>query len=472
MKKINIVIMLGLVFLSPVIVNAKKCNVDGIGQEKKAYKTINESLSDSCQFIVLKPGKYIENIIIKDGVKISGVKNETIIEGSVQMDGLSGLKNVNIRNSKTKNAKGKTIGLKVNNNAKAVVHGIRVSVSNTGIETSKNSDLTIVNSVIVDNKKGFYIKRGTTIDIRNNEVINNKEEGIDVRAKIDGQISGNKITNNGESGIEIVMGGSNMKINNNIIRENHASGIALQFYRDNSELGNFLIAGNEIIKNNKYGLACKRPSGGKTPRQYWAKSTKFEYNKVGENKKGLIYDGCKFKNQKKWEVNKTKEDQKKLNEVLTEVKRDNKTMSEKEIVRVVNNRARDNDKSNQEDEWRQQAIDSKKKKEIDKIVDETEWNYNEIKEENEEVLEDTAVVVEFFLGPNKKVLKKLESNLEKHRHAMESSKEIAEELKTWYIKVGALRQIEKIEQHRELQEMYDKYNNKFGIWPWIKGLFQ
>ena len=372
---------------------------------------------------------------------------------------------------KTTNSNGRTIGVKVENDAKAVLYGVEIFGANIGIETSKNSELTIVESKIINNKKGFYIRYGTTIDIRNNEVMNNKEEGVDVRAGINGKISGNKITNNGESGIEIVMGGSNIKINNNIIRENHASGIALQFYKDNPELGDFLIAGNELIGNDNQGLTCKRPSGGKTPRQYWAKSTKFEYNKVKNNKKGMVHSGCKFHGPKEWEINKSKDGQEKLNKALAAMTKTHKGTSEKEMVAIINQRMRGSDRLNQEEGWRQQEIDSGKKGKIDKIVDDVEWHYNEVKKENEKLLEDTSKIKEFFLGPRKKVLEDLKGDLNKHNSAVESSRTIANEIKIEYIKIDALQQVERIEQYKELQEMYDQYSDKFGIWTWIKGLF-
>ncbi len=470
MKKIKIIGIIGLLILSPFLVLAKTCNVNNIDQEKKAYKTINEALTAGCNNIILEAGEYIEDVNI-DNTRISSVNKQSTIKGVVKMNGVSGLKDVSIGDPITKDSNGRTIGIKIENDAKAVIYGVEVFGADIGIETSENSSLTIMDSKIKGNNKGFYIRYGTTIDIRNNEVVDNDEEGVDVRAGINGKISGNKITNNGESGIEIVMGGSHMKINNNIIRENHASGIALQFYKDNPELGDFLIAGNELIGNDNQGLTCKRPSGGKTPRQYWAKSTKFEYNKVKNNKKGIVHSGCKFHGSKKWEIYRTKEAQEKLNETLEEIKATYKKMSEKEMVAIVNERMGDDDKLNQEDGWWQQEIDSKKKKEIDKIVDEVEWNYNEVKEKNKKLLESTSKIKEFFLGPHKQVLEDLKGDLDSHNFAVKKTKKIVNKMEIEYIKVDALQQIEKIEQRKELQEMYNQYSSKFGIWPWIKGLF-
>lgn len=470
MKKVSIVIAMGVLYLSSSIVSAKTCYIDNTGQEKNSYKTINESLSNNCQSIILKSGEYVEDIRLEEGARISS-NSKTIIKGTVRMSGSSGLKGVSIGDPMAKDSNGRSIGIKIENNAKAIIYGVEVFGADIGIETSESSSLTIMDSKIRGNNKGFYIRYGTAIDIRNNEVIDNNEEGIDVRAGITGKISGNKITSNGESGIEIVMGGSNMKISNNIIRDNHASGIALQFYKDNSELGDFLIAGNELIGNDNYGLACKRPSGGRTPRQYWAKSTRFEYNRVRGNKKGIIHSGCKFHGSKKWEVYRTKEAQEKLNQTLTEIKATYKTMPEKEMVAIVNERMGDDNKLNQEDGWWQQEIDTKKKKEVDKIVDEVEWNYNEVKEKNEKLLASTSEIKEFFLGPHKQVLEDLKGDLDSHNFAVKKTKKIVNKMEIEYIKIDALQQIDKIEQRKELQEMYDQYNNKFGIWPWIKGLF-
>lgn len=471
MRKINIVVLGILFFLNPFFLLAKNCYVDSTGQENGSYKTINEALNSNCQSVNIGIGEYVEDVVVNNGVKLTGSGNKTVIQGFIKMNGASGLKDLRVIAPSALTPEGRTVGIKVVEGAKVVIYGVEVFGAGIGIESSDNSELTVIESVTVNNEKGFYIKYGTIVDIRNSEVINNSEEGIDIRANVQGKISGNKIANNGESGIEVVLGGSKIKISNNVILYNDASGIALQFYKDNGELGDFLIAGNELVGNDDYGISCKRPSGGKTVRQYWAKSIKFERNKIEGNKDGQFHSGCKFHGSKKWEATRTKEAQKELNKVLEEIKATYKKMSEKEMVVIVNERMGSDSELDQEKGWWQEEIDGKKRKEIDKIVDDVEWNYNEIKDKNAKLLENTSKIKEFFLGPHKKVLEDLKGDLDSHSFAIKKTKKIVNKIEIEYIKADALQQVEKIEKRKELQEMYDEYSGKFGIWPWVRNLF-
>ena len=457
--------------LSPFFVFAKNCQVDKTDTKNNVYKTIADALKDGCNAILVNPGEYVEDITIGDGVKITGAKKKTIIKGVVKINGTVGLKNVHVDEPKIPDSNGRTIGIKVMEGAKAFLYEIEVSNADIGIETSEGSKLTVVDSKINNNKKGFYIRYGTDIDLRNNEVTNNTEEAIDIRAHIHGGISGNTIVNNGESGIEVVMGESKMKINNNIIKNNHASGIALQFYKDNNGLGDFFIAGNELSENDSYGIDCKRPSGGKTEKQYWAKSSNFGYNKIRGNKKGLIGGGCKFHGPKKWEVSRTKEAQKKLIKVLDKMKNDYKNMPEKEMVKIINQKMSSDEQLEQEGGWWQQEVDAKKKREIDKIVDEIEWEYKETVEKNKNLLESTSKIREFFLGPHKQVLEDIKGDLDKYNFNVKKAQKKIDKIELAYIKVDAVKQVEKINKHKELEELYNQYKNKFGIWPWIKSFF-
>ncbi len=464
-------ILVVLFLLSPFFVLAKSCLVDKSETQSDVYKTINKSLEDGCNFITVAPGEYAEDINIKDGVKISGINKEVVIEGTVTMNGESGLKGVHIDNPRTQDSNGRTIGVKIEKGAKAILYNIEVSNADIGVESSEGSQLTVMDSKMYKNNKAFYIRRGTTVDIRNNEVVDNDEEGIDVRAKINGSINGNKIIRNGEGGIEIVMGESKMKIVNNIINDNHASGIALQFYKDNSGLGDFLIGGNELMRNGNQGITCKRPSGGKTVKQYWAKSTKFEYNRIWNNKRGIIHSGCKFNGPKKWKASRTKKVQEQLMTKLEKLKTLHREMSDKDLSKIINKQIGNKFSSEDKDDWQQQKIDGERKKKIDKIVDAYLWDYDNNVEKEKNIIEKSSKIREFFLGPNTKILKRLKNNLDKYNSDMETLQEIIHEIRTGYILDDASKQIEEFKRLNELQKVYNQYQERFGIWTWVKSLF-
>ena len=94
-----------------------------------------------------------------------------------------------------------------------------------------NGKLTIQNSKIKNGDgKGVYVQKGNRIKLIGNEIYENDEEGLDLRAEISGIISGNYIHNNREGGIEVIVGDADLEISNNTIKGNKASAIAAQFY--------------------------------------------------------------------------------------------------------------------------------------------------------------------------------------------------------------------------------------------------
>ncbi len=469
-KQVVLALILGAFLLSPFFVIAKSCYVDksssdGDGSKDKPYETIIKSLDEGCTKIKVKKGKYKGVIILGKGVELEGSGDDTVILGHIKMKDESSLKNVFVNGE----------NVEVLKDAKANISNVRIEDAHIGIKTIGSGKLTVRNCKIKHNGKGLYLQYGKKIDLQNSIISNNEEEGVDIRANVDGIISGNVIESNREGGIEVVVGESELKIANNSIRHNKASGIAVQFYKENSGFGDVSIKGNKLIGNGNYGVDCKRPSGGHTKSRYWSKSIDFGYNSISGNGKGSLSAQCKFKNDEIDEATLTKkeiEEKKKKEEEMERIKKEKKEKLEQEEA----------EKQRIEKEKRQREEEAKIKEEKiradlwkkDKIVQEfsEETKKCHLSENDLKILKKRGRLKIFFVGPDEEMIKRYE----------EREKKCAEVISKIENKIG---EIETDEVKKDLEDNYlhklqqqigvitaekESYKNKFGLWKWINGL--
>lgn len=304
MKKIS---FLGLCFilagltLSPVkadsydiFVNQASSSETQDGSQENPYKTIaaaitaaKEKPSDQ-RHIFISNGTYMENLILDSSVSLTGESNtSTIINGigsskTIEIDKTSSLSRLHIINGHegvyiSPGAGAEITSCKIENAQKIGIAIIKSSTSNSEKVTVSNSDISSGDG------KGFYINK-RKVEIVNNNISNNEEEGIDIRAGVKGSIKKNTISKNGESGIELIVGSSSLKITSNKIKGNSANGIANQFYKESKGSGKITLTKNRIQSNDDYGVQCTAPSGGKSPKNYWTKSIDLARNIFSKNK--------------------------------------------------------------------------------------------------------------------------------------------------------------------------------------------
>lgn len=314
MKKINLLtLLIALFLLSFANVNAESYDVyvndnnDGVedGSKDNPYNTISEAIedvSDNSKYrrrIYVSKGTYKEKIVLEDYVKIYGRnKDDVIIEGDkddtyvIKMKDNTLLKNVTIYKGRT--------GILVDENSRASIKKVRVkNAKNIGIEiekskTKKSEKVTISDSKVYKSSgKGLYIRKGI-VEIEDSEVYDNDEEGIDLRSGVEGFISDNKIYDNGEGGIELVINDSDLKIKDNTIEDNSASGISVQYYKRKTRDGNIVIKRNDMSTNDQYGIECGKPSGGHVNSSYWSENVNIFENVTTKNLLGEYYKYCYF----------------------------------------------------------------------------------------------------------------------------------------------------------------------------------
>ena len=283
-----------------------KDNKTGVedGSVDHPYDTITEGIAAALtndtedRKVYAASGEYKEQIIVGKYVKLYGKnKNRTIINGgnnkyAVKMKDHSAIKDVRVYKGKT--------GILIDENAKVKIKNCKIrSSKKIGIEILESNRNDSEKATVEDSKiyksdgKGLYVKKGK-VELIDNKICDNDEEGIDLRAKVRGKIKNNEIYDNGESGIEVIVGKADLKISRNEIKNNRASAISTQFYPEDGVTGDIKIEENGLARSGKYGIDCGNPSGGHYGLNYWNDSIFLIKNTYFGNKLGNHNAICKF----------------------------------------------------------------------------------------------------------------------------------------------------------------------------------
>ena len=299
------------------------------GSEKHPYKNINEAFEAarkkiSLPVIHLKNGEYSGNIEIPENMKIYGesregvilknseplskilMKKNSFLSGLTILGGTVGIlaedqtviENCSVLSENTGIlAKGQTVikDCSVSGGIIGILAEGQAAIENCsvkefkkiGIDASSNEfEIVVKNSEISNSEgKGMYVQRSRKMFLINNDVHDNKEEGLDLRQVVSGEINGNKIYNNGESGIESVVSGSYFLISENEIWGNGSNGITFQYYDDEKKDAEIIVKKNKISAGDSEHLAISvaNPSGEKNkPENFWRNSIKIYSDNILE----------------------------------------------------------------------------------------------------------------------------------------------------------------------------------------------
>jgi parallel beta-helix repeat protein len=450
--------------VSPVFVMAKNiCYVDkdvkddGKGSKDEPYKKITKALDKGCKEIIVNKGTYKDSITMGKGVKIKGKSRDgVIITGKIIMKDDTSLKNLTVSE----------IGIDVDTGADAKIEDAKIKNAHIGIETLGNGTLTVEDTSFSGNRKAMYLQRGKNVKIIGCKVYDNSEEGIDIRANVDGIISGNEIHNNGESGIEVILGKSDLKIENNSIKKNHASGIATQFYKDANKLGGVKIRNNIISGNKSFGINCKTPSGGKPGANYWSASVNMSSNKMYDNREGNFSPMCAFGDEKMSDATKTKEE--KEAEILQKKEEERQKQEEKK---------QEEERQKQEEELQKQ-LEQKKQEEklqqqkqilidIQDVFDSMNNLENNIEIQKQKVQNRSDFLI-MLIGPDRQILDDVIQHVEQYNQAITKIEEKQIDLVDDVQKQDINQEIMQLQQQREQTlNFVQNYEDKFSIYKWI-----
>ncbi len=258
-------------------------NVGAEGPVKDLEKAIKSGKKQ-----ILFAGKENEDLTIKANIAVTGTSpDKALIYGDIKMENGSSLSNVTVAGKKT---------------VITIAKGASVTLSNVTVRGGSESGifapegggtLTIKNSRILKNRKGFYILPGKNLNISGNVVSGNDEEGLDVRAGTSGSIVGNQFVNNGEGGAEIIVGSARLTISRNTFSGNKSSGLALQAYSGIGKApGNVQVSNNTFSNNGNFGLVCSSPSKGGAGGAFFQRVIRLIDNTFQGNKAGNIDPVC------------------------------------------------------------------------------------------------------------------------------------------------------------------------------------
>ncbi|MFA5777773.1 MAG: right-handed parallel beta-helix repeat-containing protein [Parcubacteria group bacterium] len=408
------------------------------GTKSEPFNTISEAIeaSGSDDKIFIKKGDYDEKITIGKGRGLYGESESKVsLSGGIEMKDDSSINNLTVE--------GGYAAVSIDSDASAEINSCTIKkFGKIGIDALPGSGRVVVknSSIYGGDGKGMYIELGRKIEISGNDIYSNGEEGIDVRAKVSGFIKNNSLHNNGESGIEIIIGSSDVLISGNNIKKNGASGIAAQFYQETKKTGELNIKSNTIIKNEKYGLDCALPSGGKPDSSYWSDSINLVENNLEDNGIKSINDFCNIIDA----VDEVEEDvANKTNENDSEPKKE-ETLTDEEV---------------EEDEaiWEnaetvseyQDTMETKVNEQIDKI--------NAI-----------SKIKLFFFGVDHESLDFIRNEIEISKGQLNTLKNDLSQVKNEETKNGIQTLIEKIEnKSNDLENFVKEKENRTGMGGWL-----
>ncbi len=226
------------------------------------YPTIQAAIdnSNSGECVGIRPGVYHEALCISEncfnGLTIVGKNCEnTVITGNEIIDTdtilLSNLSLVTIAN------------LKITGSGQGYNES-RVQYNNYGIKCSNSDDILIEHCIIEGNGNGINCDSAAKITIRDNEIINNLDDGIDGNGEF--YIYNNNISNNGYGfpsditngdGIEIMRSSRSSEIVNNIISYNAVDGVWDETIDDHLIMDNYIHHNGQSGIHLEEGRDCK-----------------------------------------------------------------------------------------------------------------------------------------------------------------------------------------------------------------------
>ncbi|MEA2007153.1 MAG: right-handed parallel beta-helix repeat-containing protein [Patescibacteria group bacterium] len=278
------------------------------GTSANPYNTISEGISaallndEDGREVYVANGEYQEQVHVEEDVELFGEdRSNTIIIGrdrddddfsyAVKMEHGTKIEDFTVKYGNT--------GILVEEDSRATIEHCKIkSFDKIGVEVlsadRNNKKIFTMEDckIYKGDGKAMYIRK-RKIDIRDNKIYDNEEEGIDLRSKVKGKIYDNEIYDNGESGIEFEMRKTKLKIKGNKIKSNDSSAITAQ-YRGKNEGGEVLIEDNKLKKNDEFALSCNNPQGGVPPVYYFSSSITMLENALSKNDSGSYAPMCQF----------------------------------------------------------------------------------------------------------------------------------------------------------------------------------
>jgi parallel beta-helix repeat protein len=242
------------------------------GTKEHPYNKIQDAIDIAYvgYTVFVKEGTYNENIVIHKTIKLDGEnRTNTIINGNGTGHVIEiSAPNVRVSGFTVQNS-GK---LEFDAGIKTLTLDSYVDINNNIVRNNQigiflnyafeNSKATVENNIIMENKQGIYSHWSNNNLIKNNEIYDNEDHGIECIRSFYPRIVGNSIKNNGKYGIYLRGSSNEGMIKNNEIEEN-LGGIIIVDSNKNK------INKNNLI-NNDYQAYFMNSFFNKWRRNYWS----------------------------------------------------------------------------------------------------------------------------------------------------------------------------------------------------------
>ncbi|MBD3238798.1 MAG: hypothetical protein GF332_04135 [Candidatus Moranbacteria bacterium] len=403
----------------------KQAKSDGDGSQEKPFNSISKAIKYAQDQkiepeIFIRKGDYSESIVLPREFELYGQdQNGVVISGSVVLEHDTQIQDLTVQSAL------KTITIKSDADA-TIINCTIQNFSHIGINAQAgDGKLEVKESKIINGRgKGLYIQRGKDINLSNNLVHSNQEEGIDIRSNVNGKIQNNVIKDNRESGIELIVGSADLRITGNDIEDNGSSGIAAQFYEDFDKKGDVLVANNLIVENHKYGFDCNRPHGGSAGSGYWDDSIELRDNEFKKNKQKSINNYCNL-------IQAVDEDEQKDNTIVEVDSQDKQTQADQnqesdqanqgQAIDSDQKHENENDQAKMEQKINQGRIEeSKKIKQVKSILNKADQINQEINNQNRLLIEQPKFN-QFFLGQDLDKIKIVKKHIKTNQALLEQT---------------------------------------------------
>jgi len=169
---------------------------------------------------------------------------------------------------------GSETGIDLSQRTNVTIQNMKIKTFDNALYISSSNHVTISTTTIADNSAAIWLSDSSNNSIQGNNITTNVLEGIYLLSSSDNSISGNNITANTFDGIYLFSSSNNSISENNII--NNGWGVTFYYSSDNKIFhNNFINNTNQVEINESYNSTWDNgyPSGG----NYWNNYTGVDY---------------------------------------------------------------------------------------------------------------------------------------------------------------------------------------------------
>ncbi len=230
------------------------------GSSSHPFEKIQDGIDkakDDGKDVYVRKGDYEENLKLWKGVELYGKDRDKVkIKADDDDDPVIKMyDNTEIHHLTLKDGQ---YGVKVDGGAKAYINDCKIidndddGIYAESADTRNDEKLEVYNSFIAYNGwDGIYTEM-RKFSIKDNEIFDNKRDGVEFKKGSEGVFEGNRVKKNNGVGLRVTIDRSELYIKNNTFRDNDRSGLEVR--AEGAEGLVSLNRKNKFYENDKYGI--------------------------------------------------------------------------------------------------------------------------------------------------------------------------------------------------------------------------